>query len=164
MFTSDKPGDAIVSAMSAAAAGWFGRQPPDLSLETKARGSAWVYTYLQSFYLDPKQQATGVNNELLPGLSMPHVLGSLQGWQVKAAKTEGGEGGEAGNNFEQVQAGTMSPEQYQSFVRDLTNFMAYAAEPVKSERIHYGLRTMVYLLVLLTLCYMLKKEFWRDVH
>ena len=38
MFTSDKPGDTIVSAMPGAAQDWFGRQPPDLSLETKSRG------------------------------------------------------------------------------------------------------------------------------
>jgi ubiquinol-cytochrome c reductase cytochrome c1 subunit len=165
MFTSEKPGDTIVSAMPDSAKDWFGLQPPDLSLETKARGSDWVFTYLQSFYLDAKRP-TGVNNELLPGLSMPHVLGSLQGWQVKAEKKEGAEGGEeaAGPKFELVQAGEMSPEQYKDFVRDLTNFMAYAAEPVKSERIHYGIRTMIYLLVLLALSYMLKKEFWRDVH
>lgn len=168
MFTSDKPGDTIVSAMPDVSKDWFGRQPPDLSMETKARGSDWVYTYLQSFYLDPKRP-TGVNNDLLPGLSMPNVLGNLQGWQVKseAPKAEG-EGAKAaeenGPAFEIVQPGQMSPEEFRDFSRDLTNFMAYAAEPVKSERIHYGMRVMVYLLVLLVLCMMLKKEFWRDVH
>jgi ubiquinol-cytochrome c reductase cytochrome c1 subunit len=168
MFTSDKPGDTIISSMPDVSKDWFGRQPPDLSLETKARGSDWVYTYLQSFYLDDKR-ATGVNNDLLPGLSMPNVLGNLQGWQVKVevAKSESGEataGEMSGPKFQLVQPGQMSPEEFKSFCRDLTNFMAYAAEPVKNERLHYGMRVMVYLLVLLVMCYMLKKEFWRDVH
>jgi ubiquinol-cytochrome c reductase cytochrome c1 subunit len=166
MFTSDKVGDTIESAMPEVSKDWFGRQPPDLSLETKARGSAWVYTYLQSFYLDPKRPF-GVNNDLLPGLSMPDVLGNLQGWQVKAeaGKAEGAAAAEEGpQQFELVQPGQMSPEEFKDFVRDLTNFMAYASEPVKSERIHYGIRVMIYLVVLLVLAMMLKKEFWRDVH
>lgn len=168
MFTSDKPGDSIESAMPDVSKDWFGRQPPDLSLETKARGSDWVYTYLQSFYLD-STRPFGVNNDLLPGLSMPDVLGNLQGWQVKveATKAEGKDikgGEESGPMFETVEPGQMSPADFKDFARDLTNFMAYAAEPVKSERIHYGMRVMVYLLVLLALCMMLKKEFWRDVH
>ena len=168
MFTSEKPGDSIASAMPEVSKDWFGRQPPDLSLETKARGSDWVYTYLQSFYLDPKRPF-GVNNDLLPGLSMPDVFGNLQGWQVKveATKAEGENikgAEESGPLFEIVQPGEMSPADFKEFSRDLTNFMAYAAEPVKSERQHYGLRVMVYLVVLLALCMMLKKEFWRDVH
>jgi ubiquinol-cytochrome c reductase cytochrome c1 subunit len=167
MFTSDKPGDTIASAMPDTAKDWFGRQPPDLSLETKARGSDWVYTYLQSFYLDNKRPF-GVNNDLLPGLSMPDVLGNLQGWQLKVevTKAEGDAKGaeESGPMFEVVQPGQMSAEEFKDFSRDLTNFMAYAAEPVKSERIHYGMRVTVYLLVLLAMCMMLKKEFWRDVH
>lgn len=55
MYTTDKPADVIVSAMPAAAVDWFGVQPPDLSLSARARGADWVYTYLQSFYLDPSQ-------------------------------------------------------------------------------------------------------------
>ncbi|MDB5985537.1 MAG: cytochrome c1, partial [Nevskia sp.] len=51
MLGTDKPGDPIPTAMPAKQAeAWFGRTPPDLTLETKARGSAWVYSYLQSFY------------------------------------------------------------------------------------------------------------------
>ncbi len=163
MFTSDKPGDTIVSSLPGTAKEWFGQQPPDLSLETKARGADWVYTYLLSFYLDGKRPM-GVNNTLLPNVAMPHVLGGLQGWQVKAEEKAGEERKEGAAKFEVVQAGTLSPEDYKAFVSDLTNFMVYAAEPIATKRVATGVRVMVYLLVLWALTYMLKKEFWRDVH
>ncbi|MDB5985329.1 MAG: cytochrome c1, partial [Nevskia sp.] len=98
----------------------------------------------------------------LPGVSMPAVLGELQGWQKKAEPAKGEE--EGAPKFELVQAGTLSPEEYKEFVVDLTNFMAYASEPGKSERIALGGKVMLYLLILLVLTYLLKKEFWRDVH
>ncbi len=162
MLGTDKVGDPIPSSMPAKQAeSWFGRVPPDLTLETKARGSAWVFSYLQSFYLDDKRPL-GVNNPYLPGVSMPAVLGELQGWQ-KLAAPEKGEA-EGAPKFELVQAGSMTPEEYKAFVTDLTNFMAYASEPGKSERIALGGKVMLYLLVLLVLTYFLKKEFWRDIH
>lgn len=169
MFTAKKPGGMMVSAMPAEAKKWFGQQPPDLSLETEVRGADWVYTYLLSFYLDPKQ-ATGVNNTMLQGLAMPDVLGNLQGWQKPVMRTEEvkEEGGtvkkQVIDHFELVQPGKMSPQEYEAFAGDLTNFLAYAAEPIASERVSIGIRVMIYLVVLLALTYLLKKEFWRDVH
>jgi ubiquinol-cytochrome c reductase cytochrome c1 subunit len=133
------------------------------------RGTDWVYTYLLSFYLDPKQ-ATGVNNLMLPGLSMPDVLGNLQGWQKPVMRVEEVKQGdstvkkEVFDHFELAQPGKMSPQEYEDFVGDLTNFLTYAAEPIASERVAIGIRVMVYLAVLLALTYLLKKEFWRDVH
>ena len=38
MFTSDKPFDTINSAMPKDSEGWFGKQPPDLSLMARERG------------------------------------------------------------------------------------------------------------------------------
>lgn len=171
MVGTDKPGDVIKSAMPTAAADWFGRQPPDLSLEARSRGADWIYTYLLGFYLDPSRP-TGVNNTVLPGASMPHVLWELQGWQGKPehkAAAEGeGKGHEAKaeheHEFEQVTQGSLTPEQYREFVGDLTNFMAYAAEPVKKERIHLGFKVLLFLALLMILTILLKKEFWRDVH
>ena len=169
MFGTDKVGETIKVAMPAASADWFGRQPPDLSLEARARGADWIYTYLQSFYLDDKRPL-GVNNTVLPGASMPHVLWELQGWQKKVEHKEGEEGkaaaaeGEHSAAFEQVTQGTLSPEEYREFVADLTNFMDYAAEPGKRDRIHTGFKVLLFLFLLLILTYLLKKEFWKDVH
>lgn len=174
MFTSDKVGDQIKIAMPAASVDWFGRVPPDLSLETRARGADWVYTYLQSFYLDDSRPL-GVNNTVLPGASMPHVLWELQGWQKKAEHAaegakegehgaEHGGGHHEGSPFEPVSKGTLTPAEYQAFVGDLVNFLDYASEPGKQARISTGLKVMLYLFVLLGLTYLLKKEFWRDIH
>lgn len=164
MLGTDKIGNPIPTAMPATQAQtWFGQAPPDLTLETKARGSDWVYSYLQSFYLDDKRPL-GVNNPYLPNVSMPAVLGELQGWQKLKAHAEGESESEGGPGFELVEPGTMTPEEFKGFVADLTNFMAYAAEPGKSGRIHLGGIVLLYLLLFTALAYALKKEFWRDVH
>ena len=167
MFTTEKTGDQINSSMPTQAGDWFGKQPPDLTLETSARGAEWVYNYLLTFYLDPKRP-TGVNNLMLANASMPHVLWELQGWQ-KMAEEKGreGEGGheEHGPKFELAQPGTLKPDEYQAWVRDLVNFMAYAAAPERAESVAVGKGVLLYLVVfLLPLTYLLKKEYWKDVH
>lgn len=167
MFTSEKVGDQIVSSLTKAeGAKWFGQAPPDLTLETRARGEDWVYSYLKSFYVDPARPL-GVNNLVLPGASMPHVLWELQGWQKKA-EAEHHAGGEAGHGhaspFATVQPGKLEPREYDKFVGDIVNFMAYAAEPGRSHRQSLGIKAIVYLLILLGFAYLLKKEYWRDVH
>ncbi|MBI3171206.1 MAG: cytochrome c1, partial [Hydrocarboniphaga effusa] len=161
------PGDVIKTAMPAAESEqWFGRTPPDLSLATRERGTDWVYSYLLTFYLDPSKP-TGVNNLVLPGASMPHVLGALQGWQVleqEDAGHEGGHGGHGGPNLKLVQPGSLSPTDYKDFVGDLTNFMVYTAEPGRNARISLGWKVLAYVLLFWGLAYLLKKEFWKDVH
>ncbi|MDP3856637.1 MAG: cytochrome c1 [Stagnimonas sp.] len=164
MFASDKPSDVIVSAMPATAIDWLGAQPPDLSLTARSRGADWVADYLQSFYLDPSRPL-GVNNTVLPGASMPHVLWELQGWQAKVEHHEGAAGeGHGAKPFELVQAGKLSPEEYKKFVGDLTNFLVYAAEPGREHRKAVGWKVLAFLSVFLVLAYMLKKEYWKDVH
>lgn len=171
MFTSEKTGDPILSAIpTAEAAKWFGTAPPDLTLETRARGEDWVYSYLKSFYVDPTRPM-GVNNLVLPGASMPHVLWGLQGWQHLAEAKEGADGAAAQDGghghaspFTPAQGGTLSADEYDKFVGDLVNFMAYAAEPGRSARQALGVKAIVYLLILLAFAYLLKKEYWKDVH
>jgi ubiquinol-cytochrome c reductase cytochrome c1 subunit len=188
MFTSEKSGDPILAAIpQAQATQWFGQAPPDLTVTARQRGADWIYTYLLSFYLDPTR-ASGVNNTVLPGASMPHVLWDLQGWQVKksdhasakggaetqheppgghvadATKPEGHATSHRESPFELVEPGSMKPEEYRKFVGDLVNFMDYAAEPGKRERIATGVNVIAYLLLLTLLTYLLKREYWKDVH
>ena len=59
---------------------WFGKPPPDLSLISRQRGTAWVQAYLQGFYPDHLRRF-GVNNHQLPNTMMPNVLESLPGDQ-----------------------------------------------------------------------------------
>lgn len=169
MFTSDKVGDQIHSSMIPASETWFGKQPPDLTLTARARGDDWVYSFLKTFYLEDGR-ANGVNNLTLPGASMPHVLGSLQGWQKHVVAEEGheedagGHGASHAPEFEMVEEGALSAKEYDRFVSDLTNFMVYAAEPVRIKRKTIGAWVIFYLLIFTVVAYLLKREYWKDVH
>jgi ubiquinol-cytochrome c reductase cytochrome c1 subunit len=163
MFTSEKTADTIRTAMSPDdARAWFGNVPPDLSLIARSRGTDHVYAFLNSFYLDPTRP-TGVNNTVLPGTAMPAVLSDLQGVQTAVFKSEEGAAPEF-VKFELLRKGTMSPEQYQEFVRDTVNFLEYMAEPVQTTRRDLGIWVILFLLVFTSFAYLLYKEFWRDVH
>ena len=167
MFTGERPHDTMtVSMRPADAAHWFGRTPPDLSLIARARGADWVYTFLKSFYLDPSRP-TGVNNTVLPGASMPHVLWELQGYQKAVYKGESDAEHSAVRKefegFELAQKGSLAPHEYDQFVRDTVNFLDYIGEPMQLKRQSLGLKVLAFLAVFFLLAYFLKKEYWKDV-
>jgi len=166
MFTTEKASDGINSAMPADAATWFGKLPPDLSLMGRERGADYIYSYLKGFYVD-KARPWGVNNLYLQGVAMPHVLWQLQGLQKPVFKP--GPDGAGGTQVELVgvepmTAGTMKPEEYDRFVRDITNFLDYAGEPIKEKRQSMGVFVILFLLAFFAFAYLLKKEYWKDVH
>jgi len=172
MFTSDKLGDPIVSSMPEGSGNpaapsesekWFGRQPPDLSLSARERGPDWIYSYLLTFYLDPSRP-NGVNNLVLPSAAMPHVLGDLQGWQTMEKPAEGEPQEHHKPKFELVQPGSLSPDKYKELVGDLTNFLVYAAEPGRNQRLALGGPVLLFTLIFGILAYLLKVEYWKDVH
>lgn len=164
MFTSDKHGSQIYSAMPEdKAKEWFGQAPPDLTLTARARGSDWIYSFLKTFYLDDSK-STGVNNLTLPGAAMPHVLGNLQGYQIEGHDESGGGHGTAQPSFQMVKPGSLDAAAYDKLVSDIVNFMAYAAEPGKAKMHDTGFWALLYLLLLIPLTYAIKKEFWKDVH
>lgn len=166
MFASDKIGDQMTIAMSPEnGATWFGAPPPDLTLVTRARGSDWLYTYLRTFYLDDARPF-GVNNLVFPSVGMPHVLWELQGWQKPVYKTVEHDGVEKQviAHLELAEPGTMTPAEYDGAMRDLVNFMTYMGEPVRLERQSLGIKVMLFLALLLVVAYLLKKEYWKDVH
>ena len=169
----DKPTDYIKASMPASdAQDWFGKPPPDLSLVARSRGPDWIFNFLTTFYADPASRQTGVNNLQLPGTAMPHVLSSLQGVQVlRAANGEKAEGaaehgeGHEGNQspFEPGVAGSLTPEQYDEFVRDIVNFLQYASDPTQLERQGLGIWVVLFLLMFTAIAWLLKKEYWKDV-
>ncbi len=166
MFTTDKPFDMVVSAMPADADQWFGKRPPDLSLIVRAKGADFVYSFLHGFYAD-KSRLWGVNNLYLPNVSMPHVLQKLQGLQNPVFRHEAAEGPDARmvlTGVEMMSPGTMKPEEFDQFARDLVNFLDYAGEPIKARRQFLGIFVILFLLVFLVFAYLLKKEYWKDVH
>lgn len=163
MFAAEKPGELMKVTMSDQdAKSWFGVVPPDLTLTARSRGPDWIYTYLRGFYRD-ESTATGWNNTLYPNVAMPHVLYEWEGMR-KATYETSADDTKLLVGFEQLNSGTMSAQEYDSAIRDLTNFMVYLAEPAKLVRYRIGFWVMVFMLVFVGLSYLLKKEYWRDVH
>jgi ubiquinol-cytochrome c reductase cytochrome c1 subunit len=140
----------------------FGVVPPNLSLTARSRGVDWVYTYLKSYYLDPDRAGTGVNNLVYPGTAMPHVLWNLQGWQTPVYGEES-HGARPVTGLELTEPGSMSEEEYDNLIADITNFMAYVADPIKETGHRVGIIVLLFLFGLLGIAYMLKKEYWKDV-
>jgi ubiquinol-cytochrome c reductase cytochrome c1 subunit len=68
------------------------------------------------------------------------------------------------DHFEPVVAGQLSREQYQEFVRDIVNFLDYAGEPAQVHRRALGVWVVLFLLVFTWLAWLLKKDYWKDVH
>jgi ubiquinol-cytochrome c reductase cytochrome c1 subunit len=166
MFATDKPFDMVVSAMPADSEQWFGKRPPDLSLIARSKGVDYVYSFMHGFYAD-RSRPWGVNNLYLPNASMPHVLQKLQGLQNPVFKHEAGEGPEAKmvlTGVEMLTPGAMKPDEFDQFTRDIVNFLDYVAEPVKAQRRSLGIFVILFLLVFFVFAYLLKKEYWKDVH
>ena len=154
LFAGEKVGDTMKVAINPKdAKKWFGVAPPDLSVEVRARGADWVYAYLRGFYRD-STTTTGWNNTVYDKVAMQHVLYELQGEQILNQET---------HQLELVKPGKLNPEEYNNFVGDLTNFMAYMAEPAKQQRKHLGIWALLFLGVLLVLAKKLKKEYWKDI-
>ncbi len=166
MFTGERPTDQMRNAMSASdAQRWFGKDPPDLSLIARSRGTDYIFTFLKSFYVDPSRP-TGMNNTVLPGASMPHVLWELQGIQRKDEEGKANEHGDIEKHFagfESVTKGKLSPEEYDDFVRDTVNFLDYIGEPMQLERRSLGMGVITFLLIFFGLAYFLKREYWKDI-
>ncbi|CCG07781.1 cytochrome c1 [Pararhodospirillum photometricum] len=141
-----------------------GAVPPDLSLMTKARkqGPDYVYNLLHGFASDApgqpaewwlkQQEKHGLDatfpetkyfNDFFPGyaISMPPQLR---------------EGAVTLPNGKEPSVDEMA--------RDVVTFLNWAAEPELESRKTMGLLTLLYLGVLTTLLFGLKKYIWRNVH
>ena len=181
MYTDAKFGEQMNTGMSVEnGTAWLGKAPPDLSVvaRTKAEGADWVYNYLKSFYVD-ESRPTGWNNTVFPGASMPHVLWDLQGspHAVTEAKHKNAKGeleachkGEyqgqciTGFSIPEHQKGSLSAEEYDQVARDISGFLAYVGEPSAVKRESLGVWVVLFLALFTLLAYLLKSEYWRDVH
>ena len=162
--TGAKFGETIGTAMTPEHAQQaFGKMPPDLSLIARVRGADWIYTYLKSFYLD-ESRPVGWNNTLFPNVSMPNPLWEMQGLQ-HAVLGKAGPGGEAHvERLELRTPGTQDAEAFDQSARDITAFLMYAGEPAALQRQGMGVWVVLFLAAFTLLAYLLKKEYWRDVH
>lgn len=167
IFTGAKVGETMKNAMpKVGAKQWFGVTPPDLSVIARARGVDYLYTYLLTFYQDPTRPF-GVNNAAFPNAGMPHVLWELQGMPRPVyAVHKDAEGKEVKTlkGVEITQPGSMNPTEFKGAITDLVNFLAYVGEPAKLERQRLGVWVLLFLGLLFVVFYLLKKEYWKDVH
>ncbi len=169
MFVTENIGNPMKVAMpSEDAVEWFdGVAPPDLSVTARSRGAEWLNTFLLTFYVDP-ERPTGVNNLAFPDTAMPHVLWQLQGLQrlieaEPAADPAAGHGA-AAPGFERVSEGRLTEKQYRRTVRDLVSFLVYVGEPAKLVRYRVGRYVIAFLIVFTVLSYLVKREYWKDIH
>ncbi|MDD1621118.1 MAG: cytochrome c1 [Methylococcaceae bacterium] len=140
---------------------WFGTTPPDLSLIARSRGADWLYTYLKGFYAEPGKP-TGVNNTVFKDVAMPNVLWQQQGTQVAVIKNI--DGHDVVTELKLEQPGQLSPREFDRMVNDLVNFLVYVGEPVQLERQQMGKYALFFILMFIVLAYLLKKEYWKDIH
>lgn len=180
IFTGSKIGDHMSIGMRPQDAKvWFGAAPPDLTLVARVRGTDWLYTYLRTFYEDPNRP-WGVNNKVFPNVGMPNVLTSLQGRQVIGCKqvqvVENGKKQydpltghpitqETCNQLTVIpNTGTLSEAEFDEKIKNLVTFLAYSANPVKLESQRIGFYVLFYLTILFVFAYLLKREYWKDIH
>lgn len=125
---------------------------PDLTLRTRVRGDDWIYTYLRTFYED-SSQTSGSNNLVYVGTAMPNVLAGLQGNQ--ALDMDG--------NIIKVSEGSMTKEEFDSSMRDLVNFLAYASEPARITREKNGIFVILFFIVFTAVMNLLYREYAKEL-
>ncbi|MES2820640.1 MAG: cytochrome c1 [Pseudomonadota bacterium] len=180
VFTGVKIGDHMKIGMQPKdAKTWFGAVPPDLTLVARVRGNEWLYTYLRTFYSDPTRPY-GVNNKMFPNVGMPNVLEPLQGRQVIGCKqvqvVEEGKKQydpltgtpithEACDQLTVLpKTGSQTEAEFDETVKNLVTFLAYSANPVKLESQRIGTYVLLFLAFFFVFAYLLKREYWKDVH
>lgn len=122
--------------------------PPDLSLITKARhdGANYVYSLLTGYGTPPKSV------ELSPGLHYNpyfHSLGIAMAPPLVEGVVEYAEG--------------QPKATVDQMARDVTAFLAWAAEPEMEERKRTGFAVIIFLLITTGLAYVAYRKVWADV-
>ena len=167
MFAAEKVGDVMsISMRQEDSINYFGVIPPDLSVIARSRGADWLYTYFKTFYKDDSRPF-GVNNLVYKDTAMPHVLWELQGIQRLASKenvTAVYYDPTYKDYLELLTPGKQTERQYDRTIRDLVNYLVYISEPIKLKRTKIGVWVMFYLFIFLLITYMLKKDYWKDIH
>ena len=125
-----------------------------------------------------KTRPFGVNNIVFDKVSMPHVMLRQQGAQVAKFEeyfvtNEKGEkiAKKKFIKFIPVNAQGLSHKelaaraaQFNNDTRDLVTFLAWVADPGKLDRQKVGFWVLLFLIGFTILAYLMKKEFWKDIH
>jgi ubiquinol-cytochrome c reductase cytochrome c1 subunit len=166
LFSAEKVGETMAAAQDAKVSkAAFGVVPPDLSLVARSRSADWLYTYLRSFYRDPKSK-TGWNNTVFPNVAMPHVLWEYQGDQaLQVTERRDQNTGDVVETHKLVldKPGTLKPVDYDQYVADLVNYLVYMGEPAQTSRKLWGIVALFVLSIFFIVALLLKHEYWKDV-
>ncbi len=150
-----KPSDAFPSPYpnKNAAKAANGAYPPDLSLIRKARANGADYLYaLLTGYKEAPEYFTKKNGPLLEGQHYnKYMAGNVIA--MAAPLSDGMIAYEDG-----------SDETVKQYSKDVTNFLAWAAEPEMEVRKRTGVQVLIFLLVFAGILYGIKKKIWADVH
>lgn len=170
IFTDSKFTDYMTKTMDdkeVAEKEWFAKAfPKDLTLVAKSRGIDWLSAYLKGFYKD-SNRPIGWNNTVLGGASMPNVLWELQGIQeakFEEYKDANGIVTHSFKGFTKLTEGSMSTEEFDVTVRDIVNFLDYTAEPAQLIRMAYAPWVLFFLVIFTFLAFLLKKNYFKDIH
>lgn len=125
-----------------------GAYPVDLSVITKARpaGADYIFALLTG-YADPPAGVT-----LMEGMNYNRYF---PGHQIAMA---------APLNPDQVQYTDGTPATVEQMARDVSTFLAWAAEPELEQRRAMGIKVILFLTVLGGLAYAVKRKIWANVH
>jgi ubiquinol-cytochrome c reductase cytochrome c1 subunit len=133
---------------NAARAANNGALPPDLSVIVKARAGGADYIHaLLTGYSDPP-----AGTEVMEGM---HYNRYFPGHQIAMAPPL---------NADQVSFHDNTPATVDQMARDVTTFLAWAAEPELEERRALGVKILLFLTILGGLAYAVKRKVWADVH
>ena len=102
----------------------------------RVRKPEWIYTYLRSYYSD-SSRPYGVNNLVYKNVSMPHVLEDLQS--------------------------SMTENEYNKVISDLTNFLVYVSDPSSRERKQMGVYVLLFLLLFTSFAFLLYREYKKEL-
>jgi ubiquinol-cytochrome c reductase cytochrome c1 subunit len=133
---------------NAARAANNGAYPPDLSVITKARphGADYIYALLTGYKAPP------AGLKLNDGMAYNAAFG---GGQIAMASplSEGA-----------VEYKDGTKPTVPQLAKDVTTFLAWAAEPEMEERKRMGFKVMLFLLILSGVLYAAMRRIWKDVH
>jgi ubiquinol-cytochrome c reductase cytochrome c1 subunit len=135
---------------AAARAANNGALPPDLSVIVKSRSGFGNYVHaLLTGYEDPPPPGVTV----MEGM---HYNKYFPGHQIAMAPPLNSDG--------QVQYGDGTRATVDQMARDVTTFLAWAAEPELETRRAMGIRIILFLIILGGLTYAVKRKVWARVH
>ncbi|WP_291296665.1 cytochrome c1 [Elioraea sp.] len=125
-----------------------GAYPVDLSLIIKARGGGADYLYaLLTGYRDEPPEG-------VPAMDGMHWNDYFPGHWIAMGRPL---------NDDQVTFADGTPATTSQMARDLTTFMAWAAEPELEERRAMGVRVILFLIILAGMTYGVKRKIWADL-